>query len=184
MFDKTSGASFKELEAVVLPQGRIALEWSPVEEPPGRDQRLLQEELWKRMGEDYASFLLFLGFSDRSVPLSVSLDYWRQVAGRFAEELVRTPDLEVLRHKAAVPLTEAQAAEMLDVAPFMPGLEYLNRDVLGDLWSLLNATYQRQVKAYKGSVADFVRTLSPKVHLVGRVFFHLVESKREEYPFA
>ncbi|MBM4030108.1 MAG: ATP-dependent helicase, partial [Planctomycetes bacterium] len=31
---------------------------------------------------------------------------------------------------------------------------------------------------------DFVRTLSPKVHLVGRVFFHLVESKREEYPFA
>ena len=184
MFDKTSGTSFNELDAAVLPNGRIELEWSPVEEPIGRDQRLLQDELWKRMGEGYESFLLFLGFSDRAVPLSVSLDYWRKVTGRFAEELVRTPDLEVLRHNATVTLTEAEATEMLDSAPFMPGLDYLNRDLLDDLWSRLNATYQRQIKSYKGSVADFVRTLSPQVHLVGRVFFHLVESKKEEYPFA
>ena len=184
MFDKTSGTLFNELDAAVLPNGRIALEWSPVEDPIGKDQRLLQDELWKRMGEDYESFLLFLGFSDPSVPLSVSLDYWRKVTGRFAEELVRTRDLEVLRHKATVALNDAVATELLDIAPFMPGFDYLNRDLLGELWSVLNATYQRQVKSYEGSVADFVRTLSPKVHLVGRVFFHLVESKKDEYPFA
>jgi non-specific serine/threonine protein kinase len=184
VFDKTSGTSFDELGAAVLPHGRIELEWSPVEDPIGRDQRLLQDELWKRMGEDYESFLLFLGFSDPSVPLSVSLDYWRKVTRRFAEELVRTPDLEVLRHKATVALNDAEAAELLDIAPFMPGFEYLNRNLLGELWSVLNATYQRQVKSYEGSVADFVRTLSPKVHLVGRVFFHLVESKKDAYPFA
>jgi len=184
VFDKTSGSLFDELNAAVLPNGHIELEWGPAKESIGRDQRLLQDELWKRMGEGYESFLLLLGFSDSSVPLSVSLDYWRKVTGRFAEELVRTPDLEVLRHKAAASLTEAEAAEMLDLAPFMPGSEYLNRDLLEDLWSRLNATYQRQVKSYKGSVADFVRTLSPKVHLVGRVFFHLVESRKEEYPFA
>jgi hypothetical protein len=184
VLDQTTGNSFKELDAAVLPSGRIELEWSPVEEPVGRDQKLLQEELWKRIRESYESFLLFLGFSDRSVPLSVSLDYWRKVTGRFAEELVRTPDLEVLRHKATVVLTEAEAVEMLDSAPFMPGFEYLNRDLLHDLWSRLHATYQRQIKSYHGSVADFLATLSPKVHLVGRVFFHLVESKKEEYPFA
>jgi len=181
---KTFGFKFSELNAVILPSGRMELEWNPVEDPIGRDQRLLQDELWKRIGEDYESFLLFLGFSDPSVPLSVSLDYWRKVTGRFAEELVRTPDLEALRHKATVDLTDSQAAEMLDSAPFMPGSEYLKRDLLDNLWSLLNATYQRQVKSYKGSVADFVRTLSPKVHLVGRVFFHLVESKKDAYPFA
>jgi hypothetical protein len=123
VLDQTSGTSFRELAAAVLPHGRVELEWSRVEDPIGRDQRLLQDELWKRRGEGYESFLLFLGFCDPSVPLSVSLDYWRKVTGRFAEELVKTPDLEVLRHKAAVPLTEAQAAEMLDSAPFMPGLE-------------------------------------------------------------
>ncbi len=184
MFDKSSGTLFNQLNAALLPSGRIGLEWSSVEDPIGRDQRLLQDELWKRMGEDYESALLFLGFSDRSVPLSASLDYWRKVTGRFAEELVRTPDLEALRHKATVALEDDDAAEMLDAAPFMPGFEYLNRDVLDSLWSLLNATYQRQIKSYKGSVANFIRTLSSKMHLVGRVFFHLVESKKDAYPFA
>ena len=184
MVAKTSGSKFSELNAAILPNGRIDLEWNPVKDPIGRDQGLLQDELWKRIGGDYESFLLFLGFSDSSVPLSVSLDYWRQVTRRFAEELVRTPDLEALRHKATVDITDSQAAEMLDSAPFMPGYEYLNRDLLDNLWSLLNATYQRQIRSYKGSVADFVHVLSPKVHLVGRVFFHLVESKKDAYPFA
>jgi non-specific serine/threonine protein kinase len=184
VFDKTSESMLGELNAAILPNGRIELEWSPVDDSIGRDQRLLQDELWKRRGEDYESFLLLLGFSDPSVPLSVSLDYWRKVTGRFAEELVRTPDLEILRHKATVALPDAEAGAMLDIAPFMPGSEYLNHGLLDDLWSKLNATYQRQVKSYEGSVADFVRTLSPKVHLVGRVFFHLVESKKDEYPFA
>ncbi len=184
MFDKPSGTSFSELSAAVLPKGRIELEWSPVEEPVGKDQRLLQDDLWKRMGEGYESFLLFLGFSDRSVPLSVSLDYWRRVTGQFAGELVRTPDLEVLRHKATVALDGGRGRRAARQRPFMPGLEYLNRELLDDLWSTLNATYQRQIKSYQGSVADFVAALSPKVHLVGRVFFHLVESKKDEYPFA
>ena len=184
MIEKTSGTSFNELTAAILPNGHVELEWSSVKNPIGRDQRLLQDELWKRIVEDYESFLLFLGLSDRSVPLSLSLDYWRKVTGRFAEELVRTPDLEVLRHKATVVLEDADATEMLDAAPFMAGFEYLSRDLLDALWSLLNGTFQRQVQSYKGSVAEFIRTLSPKVHLVGRVFFHLVESKKDAYPFA
>jgi len=175
---------FRELGAALLPSGHIELEWNPVADRLGRDQKRLQEELWKRQAEDYESFLLFLGFSDPSVPLSVSLDYWRQVTGWFAEKLVRTPDLEGLRDRAVVVLTDAEAAEMLDRAPFMPGLEYLKRDVLDDLWSRLNVTYQRQIQSYRGSVADFVRGLSARLHLVGRVFFHLVESKKDAYPFA
>ena len=184
MAEKTTASMFRELSAALLPSGRIELEWNPVADRLGRDQKRLQEELWKRQGEDYGSFLLFLGFSDPSVPLSVSLDYWRQVTGRFAEKLVRTPDLEGLRDRAVVTLTDAEATEMLDRAPFMPGLEYLKRDVLDDLWSRLNATYQRQIQSYRGPVADFVRGLSARLHLVGRVFFHLVESKKDAYPFA
>jgi non-specific serine/threonine protein kinase len=184
VFDKTPGSIFNELIAAMLPNGRIELEWNPVEKPVSRDQQLLQDELSRRMGDGYESFLLFLGFCDPSVPLSVSLDYWRKVTGQFAQKLVRMPDLEALRHKAMVAFTDAETAGMLDIAPFMPGFEYLNQDLLGNLWSRLNAAYQQQIKSYEGSVADFVRTLSPKVHLVGRVFFHLVESKKNLYPFA
>src|SRR4030067_347493 len=37
---------------------------------------------------------------------------------------------------------------------------------------------------FAGTVEDFIKTFSPDVHLVGRVFFHLVESKKDDYPFA
>lgn len=179
-----SGSKFSELTAAVLPNGHIDLEWVSVDRAVGKDQRLLQDELWRRKAGDYESFLLFLGFSDPAVPLAISLDYWRQVAGRFAEKLVRTPDLEALRDKATVALADAEAVEMLDRAPFMPGYEYIRPDMLVELWSSLNAGYRQQIEAYRGSVADYIHTLSAKLHLVGRVFFHLVESKEEMYPFA
>ncbi|MFO0752000.1 MAG: hypothetical protein U0411_01575 [Thermodesulfovibrionales bacterium] len=35
-----------------------------------------------------------------------------------------------------------------------------------------------------GTVADFFTTYGPRVHPAGRVYFHLVESRKEEYPFA
>jgi superfamily II DNA or RNA helicase len=184
VLDGVSESKFNELVAAVLPSGHMELEWNPVESPVSPDQQRLQDELSNRIRDDYGSFLLFLGFADPSVPLSISLDYWRKVTGQFAQKLVRTPDLETLRHKAAVAFTNAEVAQMLDIAPFMPGSEYLNRDTLNGLWSSLNAAYQLQIKSYKGSVADFIRTLSPKVHLVGRVYFHLVESKKDSYPFA
>jgi len=175
---------FKELTAVLLPSGRLDLEWTGVEEAVGKGQQILQEELSRRFTQDYGSSLLFLAFSDPSVPLSVSLDYWRTVTATFTDLLVKTPDLEALRHEASVVPSDEQAAGILDNAPFVPGFEYLNADVLDELWSVLNATWQQQIGAYEGSVEEFVRTYRPQVHLVGRVFFHLVESKKDLYPFA
>jgi len=175
---------YRELNTAILPTGVLELEWNELEEPVSKDQQILQDELFRRFQADYASFLLYLGFCDPSVTLSISLDYWRRVTGRFAGTLIKTPDLEALRHKVSVPLAEAEAHELLDMAPLMPGSEYLNGDMLERLWSGLNASYQQQIESYEGTVADYVKTLSPKVHLVGRVFFHLVESKKDEYPFA
>ena len=47
-----------------------------------------------------------------------------------------------------------------------------------------NTAFQREIKAYQGTVEDFMKSYSSDVHLVGRIFFHLVESKKEDYPFA
>ena len=33
-------------------------------------------------------------------------------------------------------------------------------------------------------VEEFIKAYSPNVHLVGRVYFHLVENKSEDFPFA
>ena len=177
-------STYKSLNVAVLPTLDLELEWDALEDQVDKGQQILQDELFRRFSNDSASFWLYLGFADGAVSLSVSLAYWRRVTGRFAEKLVRTEELEALRHRVTVPLAEEDAGELLDMAPFMPGSEYLTTEVLQRLWSDLNATTQRQINSYSGTVADYIKTLSPQVHLVGRVFFHLVESKKDLYPFA
>ena len=94
------------------------------------------------------------------------------------------PDLETLRQKVAVPITDDELADTLMLAPPMTGAEYLSREVLSIVWRSLIESFRVDIKEYKGSVEKFVQTYSPDVHLVGRVFFHLVESKKDDYPFA
>ena len=62
-------------------------------------------------------------------------------------------------------------------APLMPGSEYISTELLKTAWSRLNAAFSQAIKSYKGTVAEFIRTYSPELHLVGRIFFHLVENK-------
>ena len=69
-------------------------------------------------------------------------------------------------------------------SPLMTGAEYLSRVVLDDLWQRLHAEFRSEIRQYKGTVEEFIRQYSPDVHLIGRVFFHLVESKKNDHPFA
>ncbi len=174
----------KELDVVVMPNGSLQLEWTDTQDTVSKSSRLLQKEIYKRFTADIDSWLLVLGFCDQQVSLSPSLNYWRDFTGVFAQELCRTPDLEALRHKANVLIRQDELRGYLDQAPLMVGSEYLSPTLLEAVWSRLNTAFTLAIKTYSGTVDDFIRAYSPNVHLVGRVFFHLVENKDEDYPFA
>ena len=174
----------QELNAIILADGSVDLEWREAAEQVNKNQELLQKELFNQFKENFDSFLLFLGLCNKSVPLSVSLDYFRKFTELYTKQLIRTPNLEVLRHKVNVLLNEDEITDMLNQAPFMIGAQYLNKSLLEQIWLKLNSKYQQEIKAYKGNVEDFIKIYSPDVHLVGRIFFHIVESKKEDYPFA
>ncbi len=178
----------QEVVASVLPDvGRrmgLQLEWADTESIVDKTTAVLQQEIWNRFDADPAGALLFLCFCDREVPLSPSLDYWRRLAGLFAEKLVLTPDLETLRHDVSVPIPADDLISALESAPLMTGSEYLSMARLEAVWGLLNQSFQTAIKSYAGTVATFVHAYSPDIHLVGRVFFHLVENKRGGAPFA
>jgi hypothetical protein len=174
----------RELSAVVMPGGEIQLEWSDAEERASKSQQLLEQEISRRFGTDQTSAFLFLGFSEKSIHLSDSLNFWRTFASLFAEKIRVTPDLEQLRQKIAVPLAPAEARAILDRAPLMTGAEYLNQDLLEAVWDALNRCFAAGASHYKGTVEEFIRSYSPNVHLVGRVYFHLVENKKGDAPFA
>jgi len=174
----------RELNVVIMPNRSLQLEWADTQDSIDKSSRLLQEEIYKRFSNDADSWLLFLAFCDHRILLSPSLDYWRNFAGMFTKRLSQVPDLEILRHKARSLVEKDELRRHLGCAPLMAGAEYLSFDLLEAIWKGLNNTFTLAIKSYDGTVEGFFRDYSPNVHLVGRIFFHLVENKNDNYPFA
>ncbi len=174
----------QELNAVILPNGSIQLEWNSTTVKINKSTGLLQNEIHQQFLSDSDTWLLFLGFGDKQVKLSPSLDFWRDFSAFFIRELSRTPDLESIRHQVTISLDEERISLALESAPMMTGVEYLHPGLLQDVWERLNKIFSRQIEFYSGSVEEFINAYSPGIHLVGRIFFHLVENKKSEDPFA
>jgi SNF2 family DNA or RNA helicase len=174
----------KELNLVVMPSGVILLEWSDTKEPIEDKTRLLQEQVHKRYLSGQEDWLLYLGFSDTNARLSDSLEFMRSFASEFVRKLTRTPDLETLRHELEIPFDSELFHHYLQIAPMMTGVENLRQKVLESLWRRLNKEFSSSIKKFNGTVQEFVNSYSPDIHPVGRVFFHMVENKKEGPPFA
>ena len=175
----------KELNAVILSNGTIQFEWEESKIKVNKNQQILQEEISKRYSHDFISSLLFLGFSDKNIPISTSLNFLRNFSQIFTTKLRLTEDLESLREKVNIEITDDEISDVIKNTPFMIGAEYLDDALLKFLWARINTKYQQEIKEFDGTVENFFQSYSPNLHLVGRVHFHLVENKQQEkHPFA
>lgn len=173
----------QELQAVIMPVGTVRLEWLETREPFDKSKSLLEREIFRRFSENPDGAFLFLGFRDASVNLSPSLHFLRGFCGLFANKLGHVPNLESIRHKVSVALSDEEREHALAAVPLMTGAEYLSSAVLDYLWQRLHDEFRSEIKEYKGTVEEFIGQYSPDVHLAGRVFFHLIESKKDAHPF-
>jgi non-specific serine/threonine protein kinase len=174
----------RELNIIVMPDGSFTPEWTDTKESLLKSTKLMQAQVFSSFTSDPDAWLLSLGFCDKQVALSPSLAFFRRFAGLFTRKLSRTPDLETLRHNTRITVSKDEIDQILDSAPMMTGAEYLNREMLFRVWETLGRAFARLIKSYDGTVEAFIKSYSPDVHLVGRVFFHLVENKDNNKPFA
>jgi len=181
--DKSKTNTYKELIALIHAEGTFELDWQ-ITETMEPTQFAYQEEVYRHYRENAHEAFLVLGFSDKSGVTSGSLRYLRLIASTFVKKLAMYPDLEALRENVIIEIDDHEVEHLLQQAPYLKGAEYLTNTWLKKAWETLNLTFGKMIKSYKGSVQAFFATYNPNVHLVGRVFFHLVESKKEEYPFA
>lgn len=174
-----------ELAAVLMPDGSIQLEWAPLV-TAGLNQHSLtvQNEIYARYVDEPDAWLFSLAFCSKSTPLPLSLAFWRTFSNLFIHKLKLTPDLEELRSDASVSLPDDERTQLLQTAPLMPGSEYLTTDALTQLWEELHETFYQKIDAFDGTVGDFFLEYSPDIHLAGRIYFHLVENREHESPFA
>ena len=173
----------KELIVDIMPSQELVLTWENSSERLGKKQQALNLEIHKLYREDDKKWLLFLGCSDKNIPLSPSLNFWRDLSQTFLEKLKRYPDIEAVRHRADIDVLPEELNRSLDTAPLMIGREHLDLSFLSGVWTELNQLFSREIETFPGSVRDFFHEFSPHIHLAGRVYFHLVESHDDAFPF-
>ena len=174
----------RELIAIIEPDGEYVLDWQYVTQGQPVTFWEWQETFYAQYLADRNCAWWSLGTSRINHDFSESIQYLYKVAALFIKNLVKNPALEHLREQGIVILNDQDRNILLEEAPYINGSEYLNEHWLTCAWEKLNQTYAREIKEYPGSVSEYFWSKNPDIHLAGRVYFHLVESRRDDYPFA
>ena len=118
-------------------------------------------------------------------PLPPTFVFWRGFARRYFTALCHQPEMQSASGIEIPQPSEAEWLTLVEEAPPMKGLEFLNGKVLAGLWSGLDNLVKSVISNTQGGVTAYLKSSNPVWNAVGRVTFHLAENKRNPaYPFA
>ena len=130
------------------------------------------------------SALFHLGFLKKEKWFSPPIEFLHHIAELLIKKLSQQPEIELSRDKVQVDLSEDEIYGIKEELPFAIGMEYVDVDWIKGLWGSLLDVFKSEIKNYDESVAKYFIEHNSDINVVGRVFFHLVENKSEQYPFA
>jgi len=142
------------------------------------------KEWLNRFRIDKYEALFHLGFSTKEKWFSPSILYLYQIADALIHKLSKQSDIEFTREETILTLTQEEIHKWKEDVPFVIGMEYVDEEWLQALWERLLVVFKQEIKAYDGTVTMYFAEHNSRINVAGRVFFHLVESQSEEYPFA
>ena len=111
-----------------------------------------------------------------------SIRFLHTLSQFFIDHLTQDATIELTR--LAPEITVDDILPLLNQTPFAIGAEFITDDwVFARMEEFIN-TFNQLIAEYPGTVASFLQEKNENLETVGRVYFHLVESKDEEFPFA
>lgn len=134
--------------------------------------------------DDPYGTLYELAFQERPACFDAAGSFLCQVAEQFASDLAVVPGIEFSRQKTDVAPSEEGLERLMKSVPFVLGSEFVTEVWIRKQYRKLRDVFRRQIGAYSGTVSLYFAEKSQKLHIPERIFFHLVESKEDEYPFA
>ncbi len=151
-----------------------------------REEEYIEDIIpWKeRFETDKWKAVYEVGFEKRPKWMDAAGLFLYQVANGFQQMLTHQPDLELAREHVNILLDENVTEQLLNCVPFTLGSEYVNDQWLKDAFGHLQSVYAKEIAAYEGTVALYLADKSQHLKVPERIFFHLVESKDDAYPFA
>lgn len=138
----------------------------------------------KQFTTDKYKALYRMGFEERPAELSATGQFLYLVTDAFMKTLTSLPELELEREKVSVKPAQESVDMLLKSVPFAIGAEYITEKWIGGIFRKLLAIFAEEISCYGKTVEMYLTEKSQHLHVPERIFFHLVESKDEDYPFA
>ena len=142
-------------------------------------------EKWReRFEKDRFHALYQLGFREKPKGFDAAGQFLYQVAERFFQTLTDQPDIELTREKAELEPDEDALEVLQNCVPFTVGSEHVTEKWIKNVFRKLNGIFASEIREYDGTVALYLAEKSQHLRVPERVFFHLVENRKDDYPFA
>lgn len=125
-----------------------------------------------------------MAFQERPSCFDAAGAFLCQMAEQFASDLSVVPGVEFSREKTEIAPSEEGMSRLLESVPFVLGSENVTEVWIRKQYRKLRDVFRRQIAAYPERVSLYFAEKSQKLHIPERIFFHLVESKEDAYPFA
>jgi non-specific serine/threonine protein kinase len=144
----------------------------------------LQEKLYEAYLCNPIGMLYELGYFDAVDGVSESVKYLYEIASLFVHELSRRPEIEFTRERTELVIDDDEINALLQKMPYVLGIEYVTADWIRNIHGKLMEVFSAEITGYPGMVSEYLNKQNSHIEMAGRVFFHMVENKESDYPFA
>ena len=141
-----------------------------------------QLAIWQKNGG--YSALYQMGLEAASKKMTLSGNFLYHVSEQFFRALTELPEIEIARENVQVAVTDKVSEELLQEIPFGIGTEFIDEKWLRKVFARLQEIFAEEIKGYDGTVEMYFTEKNQKLHVPERIFFHLVENKDPDFPFA
>lgn len=140
---------------------------------------------WKeRFDTDRYATLYQLGFSEKEDWFTPSMLFLYRVSEAFIQNLTHLPELELVRENTEVRPDTDTALLLLRGLPYAAGTEHVNAGWIEAVFKKLQEVYKVELNSYAGSIEMYLTEKNQNLRVPGRLFFHLVENRDNDFPFA
>lgn len=149
------------------------------------EQNQKAQEIWyTNFIENKYKALWDFGFIVKDEWMAPTISFLYFLSNKFIMKLSRQSDIEFTREEAELNLSKEEIEEIKERVPFAIGMEFIDEEWISYIWAKITEAYIEEISNYPSSVEAFLMERNTNINVVGRVFFHLVENKNEDYPFA
>ncbi|MHC1682960.1 MAG: DEAD/DEAH box helicase [Clostridiaceae bacterium] len=174
----------KELIVIFTEEG-FTVDYEAATKKKLSEENKKNQEIWyTRFSEDKYKALWDIGFINQNEWMSHSIGFLNFLSNKLIMKISRLPDIEFTREDAEFSLDYDDIEEIKRRIPFSIGIEFINEEWISFTFEKIVDIYRKEISSYKGTVKDYLMERNTNINVVGRVFFHLVENKEGDYPFA